>query len=372
MRIWHVGGLPSPLTVDGVSFVTWQVASEQALLGHRVSLLLDDTPDEAARTLAKKTGLELIHAPAGTWRYDRNTVGPLLRLDPPEIVHLHGTFSPRQAVLARDLVRNATPYVITPHGGINHRRVRIKKSVYTWMVEKYRFRNASAITVVAPQEEKALRAVVPSYEGPIRWVPNPVDTSVLDEQDWKGNVGARRLVFLGRFHVVNKGIDTLVKIGHLLPDVEIHLYGTEHAKTKRLLERLKRRSPANVRFHEPVFGLEKARVLSDASLYVQASRWEGFSISVAEAMYVGVPCAVADSLHHSELVHHAEILRGRDLGLVFPPDPNKAAGHLSEVLDQPDLLRHWSGQARAFARAHFHPRAAARNYLELYEEVLHA
>jgi glycosyltransferase involved in cell wall biosynthesis len=56
----------------------------------------------------------------------------------------------------------------------------------------------------------------------------------------------------------------------------------------------------------------------------------------------------------------------------MPPDPRKAAALLTEVLEQPERLRHWSETARTFARAHFHPREVARSYLDLYEAALRA
>ena len=363
MRIWHIGALPSPQRVDGTNVTVWQLAREQAFLGQQVTLLLGGQPDEAALAMAEQTGLRLIHVPVNIW-YSAQVLEQLLRTEPPDVLHMHRVFVPKQAVLERRLARSKVPSIITAHGAIDFQRGRVKKGLYIWLVERARFRRASALTVVAPQEEKAVRAILPSYGGIVRWVPNPVDTYNLKGQSWKGNTDAKRVIFLGRFHVVHKGIDTLVAIAGFVPNVEFHLYGTEDAKTRRLLKRLKHRLPANVHFHHPVFGSEKAQVLGDATLYIQASRWEGFPISVAEAMYLGVPCAVGHTLYQ------AELFRQQDLGLVLPPSPKEAATRLLEVLARPTQLRHWSARARAYAQAHFSPRTVALSYLKLYEEVL--
>ena len=364
MRTWHIGALPSPQRVDGTNVTIWQLAAEQALLGQQVALLLGDQPDRAALTLAEQTGLKLLRIPANIWHYEE-VLRPLLWSEPPEVLHLHRVFVPKQAILERKLARNKIPSVVTPHGAIDLQRRRVRKSLYIWLVEKSRLCRASSITVVAPQEEQAVRAVVPDYRGIVRWMPNPVDAYSLAGQSWKGNVEARRLVFLGRFHVVHKGIDILVDIARFAPSIEFHLYGVEDHKTKGMLQRLKRRLPPNVYFHGPVLGAEKARMLVDSSLYIQASRWEGFPISVAEAMYLGVPCAVAPTLYQ------AELFRQQDLGLVLPPDPKEAATRLLEVLAQPTRLQRWSERARAYAQTHFSPRTVALNYLKLYEEVLY-
>jgi glycosyltransferase involved in cell wall biosynthesis len=47
-----------------------------------------------------------------------------------------------------------------------------------------------------------------------------------------------------------------------------------------------------------------------------------------------------------------------------------AAVALQKILDQPALLHAWLNKPRAFVEQHFHPRAVAKSYLELYEEIL--
>ena len=366
MKIWHIGAQPSPNKVDGVNSTIWQVAREQAHLGHRVALVLDESPDEAALSLAEQAGIELIHIPANTWRYDPKVLKPLLNSHSPQLLHMHSVYFPKQAVLARHLVRNGIPFVVTPNGGLTRQSKRLKKSLYVSLVEKPRLRAASAIAVVSPQEERVVRADVPEYKGLIRWVPNPVETHSLEGYGWVGDIEAKRLVFLGRFHVVHKGLDTLVDIASFLPDVKSHLYGADDGRATKLLEQLRRRLPSNVHFHDPVFGTEKARVLANASLYIQTSRWEGFPLSVIEAMYLGVPCAITNTFYPAELFSQ------KDFGLVLPPKPEEAAIQLSEVFAQPDRLHRWSQRSERYAKENFGPRTVASKYLKLYEEVLQA
>ncbi|WP_119068529.1 glycosyltransferase family 4 protein [Rubrobacter indicoceani] len=369
MRLWHVGARPSPEAVDGVGMVVWQVAREQALLGHEVALILDEEPDEAARAFASGCGLDLITLPPRLLRYSPAKVRGLLKTARPDLVHMHKTFVPQQLSLTRLLVKQGIPYVITPHGGVNHRRSRnLKKTAYTWLIERARFARAAAITTVAPLEEVAVRRVVPDFARTVRWVPNPVDTRLLDGHEWHGDLAAKTMMYLGRFHVINKGIDTLVEISRSLPQTTLDLYGTPHPQTAKLLAGIKSTLPANVRFNGPVSGPEKARLLAASSLYIQTSRWEGFSISVAEAMYVGVPCVVCDTPHPSQMVHHAEVMKERGLGLVLPTAPGPAAEMLAASLDEPSEMIRSAERARDFARRNFSPKAAALGYLEVYEE----
>ncbi len=364
MKIWHVGASASPKRVSGLNMSAWVMAREQAKLGHQVTFVVHSPPDQAGEQAAKAGGFELLHLP-NTWRYDPQAVAQRLRQNPPDVAHMHSVFQMRQAMLARQFRQHNVPYVIKPAGGLLPevlKRGYWQKLFYSWVLERPRFHNAAAIAVVTPGEERPVRAFVPSYGGIVRWMPNPVDIESLQGQRWQGPE-AKRVVYLGRFDVLHKGIDLLVAIARFAPEVEFHLYGTEDAKTKAWLDELKQDLPANVQFHRPVYGPDKFRVLAEASLYIQPARWEVFGISIAEAMYLGTPCAVA------ETINFAELFEQHDLGLVLPPDADAAAARLTSLLNDSEQLQHWSQQGQLFAETHFHPQSVAKNYSRLYQDV---
>jgi glycosyltransferase involved in cell wall biosynthesis len=367
MKIWHVGSSPSPKSVDGVNTVVWLVSQEQAKLGHDVTLLVDAPPDDNSLLFAEQTGIQLQYINANTWRYDPQQLQSLLSSNAPDLVHIHSIFLPKQATLAKTLVKQEIPYVITPHA-IHPQLLRrgwLKKKIYSWLIEKPRFYHAAAITGVTPKEVADIKAFVPNYSGLMRSISNPIDFAQLQDRNWNGKLDAKKIVYLGRFDILHKGIDILVEIARFLPnDVEIHLYGTQDDRTKEWLEQLNSNLPSNVFFHSPVFGAEKTQVLANASLYIQTSRWEVFGIAVAEAIFLGVPCAIADTLNL------AELFRENDLGLVLPPQPEKSAKQLMKAFSQPSQLQSWSKKAREYARQHFIPSNVAQKYLALYEEVI--
>jgi len=363
MKIWHVGAAPNPFRVDGVSRTVWLLSTEQARLGHEVSLILDGEPTPEAHGMAGAVGLKLHDLSSGAYAQQ---VEELLKTLRPDVVHMHSVFIPRQAVLGKVLRKLGVPYVITPHAGLAPQvlaRGRVKKSVYSVVRERPRFMRAAAVALVTPAEEKAVRSFIPRYGGIVRWMPNPVEVSMLDPARWHGVAEQKRLVFLGRFDVLVKGIDILVEIARLLPDVKVDLYGTEDPKTLDWLKRLKENLPANVSFHDPIFGKDKAEILAGASMYIQPSRWEGFPVSVAECLYLGVPSSITESLDL------AQLFRQHDLGLVLSLAPATAAQQLRAVLSDPQRLRQWSERGREFALAHFYPSAAAQKYVNLYDEV---
>ncbi|HMB95004.1 MAG TPA: polysaccharide deacetylase family protein, partial [Tepidisphaeraceae bacterium] len=193
---------------------------------------------------------------------------------------------------------------------------------------------------------------------------NPVDVEKLDPHRWKGVQNSKRLVYLGRFDVLVKGIDILIEIARLLPEMTLDLYGTEDERTLPWLNKLRENLPTNVRFNKPIFGIEKAEMLSEASMYLQPSRWEGFPVSVAECLYLGVPSMIADTLDLAQLFYQ------HGLGLVVPLDPPRAAQQIRSAMADEALMQQWSEQGRKFAVSHFHPDAVAKKYVDLYEEVI--
>lgn len=365
MKIWHVGASSSRVSVNGVNTLIYALAEEQQKIGDEVYLLLPVAPDEAALAFGRRTGVKFVVIAHSIWRYVK-TIRSLLK-DPPDIVHMHSVFVPYQALLAGLLRKARIPYVVTPHGGFAPQilaRSYLKKAIYSFLFEKPRMRGAAGISVVAEGEEREMHSYVPDFKGGISCIPNAIDSDSLQTMPWSPPLAKSKLIFLGRFDIQHKGIDILLEVGRQLPEMELHLFGAAAPNTRSELETLRRTSPPNVHFHDPIFGSEKARIMATATLYVQASRWEAFGMSIVEAMYIGLPCAVASSLHL------ASVMERHDLGLVFGQEPAQAAVAIREALRDQQLLRRWSSRAQEFVRRNFHPGAVAQSFRVFYQRSI--
>jgi glycosyltransferase involved in cell wall biosynthesis len=350
--------------LNGVNATIWLLAREQARLGHRVTLLLDEAPDETGRAFAAETGIELLPVPGGTWQFDPVPLAAALQRTAPHMVHMHSVFIPRQAMLAAELRRRRIPYIITPHGGLARvilKRNRVKKLIYSLWMERPRFRGAAAIAVAAG-EERDIHDFVRNLDMPMPVMPIPVDAEQLGSSRWSGDVQSRRFVFLGRFDVHVKGLDTLVKVASLMPEARFDLYGSEDPKTLCRLRQIQRTQPPNVTFHSPVHGAAKTAVLCGASIYLQLSRAESFGISIAEAMFLGIPCAISNT------INMAGVFRTHDLGMTLESDAPSIAATLRQALAAPANLQRWSQRCADYAARNYESTVAAGRYIRLYEQ----
>lgn len=282
---------------------------------------------------------------------------------------MHSVFMPEQWTLGEALTRVAIPFVVTPHGGFAPSSLtrsllkRVKKSVYSSLAERPRVANARGISAITSQEKAEICSFVPGFRGSIVTISNAVDPSALQHVTWSPG-DTPKIIYLGRFDVQCKGIDVILDIAQELGEIEFHLYGPDDDRSLATIAEITPSRLKNVFVHRPVFGAEKAAVLADASLYIQMSRWEVFSISIAEAMYVGLPCVLASTMQL------APAFAENGLGLVVEPNPKRAAQLIRRALLNPSQLKQWSENARRFALANFHPTAVATRFLEFYRDCL--
>jgi glycosyltransferase involved in cell wall biosynthesis len=366
LRVWQDGADPNSNGVNGVNATIWLLARQQAALGHDVTLLLRVEPSAAVISSAGAAGIRLLFLGGGLWHVDHRRLDEAIRQSRPDIVHMHSVFIPRQASLARQLRARGISYITTPHGGLSAevlRQNRIKKRIYAKLLERPRCSSA-AMLMASIGEEPDIRAFLGRSDVPIRNMPLGIDTESLGTERWKRSFVPPKLVFLGRFDVYVKGIDLLLGVAGLMRDHEFHLYGLQDLASREWLRQIRCGCASNVFFHPPVYGQEKAQVLCDATMYIQMSRSESFGISIAEAMHLGVPCAISDQ------IHIAAPFREYDLGLLLPSDSAAAAMALTRALKAREPLLGWSRRAKTFADEHFDARVAAQRHIDAYREMI--
>ena len=349
--------------VNGVVNSMWLIATTQAGLGHDVTLFLHEEPTTRARSLSETTRLKLA-------RSHREVAGaarsPLAKMRQPDVVHFHSVFIPSHATLAVSLRHRHIPYVVTPHGGLSKQvlsRHSALKHLYAASIEKTRIRGASVVTAVHEKEVAEITRFLGHRAPAIRVVSNPIDAALFGTESWAPTPPPFRLVFLGRYDVWHKGLDRLVALAQHLPEVQIRLHGAAPDPDDPDFKQVVRNAPANISINGPVYGTSKIDVLKSAAMYIQLSRWEGQSISLGEALYLGVPVAVSADMNM------ATDVRDNDLGLVLPDDPARAADDIRRALGDEARRKQSSANAATFARRRYDPEAVAEAYVHVYESV---
>jgi glycosyltransferase involved in cell wall biosynthesis len=364
VRIWHVDTLGTATAVDGVAAGLWVLAGAQAELGHDVVLFVRTAPSGAARARAADAGFELA-------RMDRSPrvpdlfLRPYRRADRPDIVHFHGVWMPYHAVMSYWLRSRGWPYVVTTHGGLGPEvlaRKRRRRALYVRLFEGPHLRGAvRAVTTVAGEVDQVRRVAGPGCRAIS--IPWPADISALTDK-WEPDGERPTAVFLGRFDVYQKGLDRLADMARLCPEISFAVYGNPPLEGDATLLQLLATMPGNMSIHGPVHGAEKQDVLARATVYVQPSRFEGFSLSVVDALLVGTPVVASEHLGLvRELVEHGA-------GGALPSDTTAAARYLRELMADRARLEEWSRHGPAFARTRFDPGTSAAAYVSVYEEAL--
>lgn len=369
LRIWHVDTDASRDAVDGVAAYVNAVAVEQCRAGHAVTVFSRVEVSHERRAELAQRGIRVVQAQRGAHSLDPRPVVEELRRERPDVVQIHGAWIPRMAAVAALLRRAGIPYVYTPHGGLAsavRSTKRLRRWIYTAVAETPLVTGAAAVAPVVASEMSEIAAIAPGFSGHERVVMPPVRP--IPEEWMRGAVepprGRPRVLFLGRFEPFQKGIDDLVEMARHAPDVDVELYGSTLPEDQVEVDHIRRKAPGNVTFHPPVFGEDKIRLLRSGTLYVQLSRFEGFPVSIGEAMTVGLPCAV------SERLGMAALFRTERVGAVLPTDPAHAAEVISRLAHDEVALARYAGAGREFASDHLSPVAAAEGLVELYRAAV--
>jgi glycosyltransferase involved in cell wall biosynthesis len=306
MRIVH--WYPNLLDGGAVADVVAGLAEAQAALGAEVFVA-------AAEPRRTREGAAAADFPRGprllrwepAWRWQRGSVilRGLARADReelarlrPDVVHIHGELNP-------DNLRVPSIFdcakVLSPHGAFHPvvlRRNRAAKAAYLALARRLLYRKV-VFHALSPLERRDILRLLPRAEvyvapngpsprmerllsGESMGIPRPPSPSI-------------SFLFAGRLDVRGKALDTMLeafaRAARGIPGATLVLAGADPGGARAELLRLGRRLGVEAQVEVPGLLDEDAlaRAYGRADVYVQLSRNEAFSLSVAEALLAGVP-----------------------------------------------------------------------------------
>ncbi len=321
-------------------------------------------PENLLPTHETIDGVDVVRIP---WRgSSRYPVAPQVfrHLADADLIHVHGIDFFYDA-LAWTRPFHRKPLIATTHGGFFHTQTyaSLKK---IWFQTATRA-SALAYDALVCCSQSDLDMFAPISGGKARLIENGVD--VVKFSDLASVLPQRRMTTIGRFSVnkrLDRLLDVMVALRTIQPDWQLDIIGSPSDQTGTdLRNAIAERSLEDaVHLHISIPNAEVRELLSQSSLFVSASEYEGFGLVAVEAMSAGlVPVLNANDAYRALAARHP----GVAVSDFSRPD---AAAQVVEGAYQA-LVANPSLRAQMMAAASRHDWAGVcDHHVELYRTVL--
>ena len=227
-------------------------------------------------------------------------------------IHIHGLWEQSTAIAAPTARALRKPYILSAHGMLERWALsnkRLKKQIYAALFERANVRGAACLHALTHAEAADYRRF--GAKGPIAIIPNGVtipptiDPSLFLSQ-FPALSGKKILLFLGRIHF-KKGLDLLIQawsnLASTFPEAHLVLAGPDFEGTRARIEKLvtEKKLSLSVHFTGMLRHDLKWSALAASEGFVLPSYSEGLSVSVLEAMGVGLPVIVTEQCNLPEV-----------------------------------------------------------------------
>lgn len=328
--------------VGGMERVVGDMSRLLTARGHEVSVVCLDrcaNSDEPLPKSEELNGIRIMRIPFLDLKYYKAAPKVLAMVKDVDVVHVHGIgFFSDFLLLTRPLHKK--PVVVSTHGGVFHTKsVWPLKTVYFNIGQRLLLPAASGILAVSKNDLEMFSKIARN----VTLLENGIDIKRFGAGKKKQN----SFIFVGRFSR-NKKIEGLLRAFSMLgsKDWSLTIAGNDW---EGLLEGYLRMNVAlgidnNVKYvRDPTDG-EIAALYSSHEFFVSASEYEGFGLSLAEAMASGCIPIVQENNGHREVMGQSEC------GLLIDfAKASEAAGLIEKVMG-------WG----AFRKKHLREKAVER------------
>lgn len=274
--------------------------------------------------------------------------------------------------------RAGVPYVVSPRASFKRNTWKgkfLKKIGYHLLFERALLQKASLIHYTTALESNDSRWLGLKPREAI--VPNPLSLQEFKSLPPKGRFRSRHNISAGRKVILilgrvdpDKGLDlalqVLSRIAPRCPDAVLVIAGPEeNNQIRHLLDQAGTLGVSDRVLFTGLLDLpRKLEAFVDADVFFSPSRSENFGMAIVEAMACGLPVVVSDQ------VGVADMIVKEEAGLVVPLDPDRMAGALSQVLDDPSLGRRLGEKGLQMVSENFASETVARHLLHEFEALL--
>lgn len=357
-------------------------------LGHEVTVCTTNQADESSLLQVPVDvpvdvdGVQVYYEPISALRYwgfsTRLWRRAAVEIAKADIVLVHAHYQFANWVGARIARRMRKPYIIFAHGSLHQKGIQSKsqllKRLYLETLERKNLRRAYCIAFNAPEEQAQslfsnLGQVIPSGINPADFAEMPVRGSF--RQQHPETRGKTLLLFLGRLDIEQKGLDLAIPAFanaiRINPNLHLVLAGPDENNGAAQLRQLITQYGISdaVTMTGLITGADKLAALRDADLFFLPSRFEGLSIALLEALYVGLPVLATDTVGLSEEI--AQI----GAGIVIHREAKEITQALLKLGD-PEIRTAMRGRGTELISKKYTWRAIADNFIQSVQPIIAA
>jgi glycosyltransferase involved in cell wall biosynthesis len=294
-----------------------------------------------------------------------------------DLVHLHGVWNPSISLAAHVCRSLNKSYVLSPLGMLRTvalQRRRLKKRLYRQLIAGKTISAAEAVLVFTHLE--AVETAQSKLAGNIKIIPNGIDIDLAQRvesgrfvESYPALKDKRIVLFLGRLHW-SKNLPLQFEAMQFLlkkkPDVMWVLVGPDEGEWNALSK-----SVRNQGMEDRVLWtglLDRTRclqALKDSHVALLTSRHEGHSMAMNEALAMGTPLVLTDSVGFDPVDQSGA-------GFVVPSRAEDISKAVLRILNDPILAESMRRAGQALVQECYTWRIVAQQHLNVYRNILAA
>lgn len=372
MKVVHINWT---LVYGGIETMLVNIANEQAVQGTDVSVVIinDYIKEELTERLSSDINLILMKRKPSSrsFAFIKKLNSILTDIDP-DVIHIHdgAIFDVLDSHWAKS---RQTLVCLTAHAlpigkfGSPLWPIRILQKMLSNSLGN--MHNVNRVNKVFAISKSVAKAMKEQYGVDSAVVCNGIIPQRFEQRESKMYDEQLRIVQVSRLFHVEKGQDLLLGAARILAQegccLKIDFIGD--GQSREYLENMAREY--GLENQVTFLGTQSQEYvmshLKDYDLFVQPSRFEGFGLTVAEAMAANVPVLVPTGQGP------AEVTEGDRYGWVFDcGDENSLANQIKNIINNYGECTAKAEKARIYVEANYDVKVTAHRYLELYNEAL--
>lgn len=261
----------------------------------------------------------------------------------PDIVVFHEAYIKEYIMLSKELKERHIPYVIVPHSELTdaaQKKKLIKKKVANILMFNSFFNGAAAIQCLSEKEMKS------THFGKHKFI-GTNGINIPNKQKTSFHLDRTEFVYIGRLDAYHKGLDLMIEAIRSIADYlrenncSFHLYGPDaEGRFQHVTDLIHNAGVQDIVFlnHE-VSGKEKEKILLNADIFIQTSRFEGMPMGILEALSYGLPCLVTEGTTLSEIIQNGKA------GWGCKTESHAIAGSIRKTIGEKKYLRNYSSSS---------------------------